>query len=142
METRRVVGRKIVAIEQRRTETNVGPRYDIEAIVLDNGVRLTFSVIESDGGEYVIDGAARLPGAAVIAPTSQELPIVGTYEPTEGDLVEVWLSLKPDGTGVWDPAVIRRLPDGALEWRPTGGGSGMRIGPEPQRLDRMRPRKP
>lgn len=55
MKAHDVVGRKIERIEQTRVETNVGWKYDLCAIVLDNGTVIRFSVLETpEGAEYVI----------------------------------------------------------------------------------------
>jgi len=51
MRARDAVGRKIVALEQRRTMTTGGPVWELEAIVLDNGTRLYAMAHEHPSGD-------------------------------------------------------------------------------------------
>lgn len=56
MKKRKVIGRKIVGIDQERTTDQAGkPVWAIKHIFLDNGTVLTFSVVEL-GHEYAIEG--------------------------------------------------------------------------------------
>jgi len=72
MKSRDVIGRKIVAVrqEKRPTSGEFGDDRDrkpgayewcLDAIILDNGATILFSVIETDGGEYEIVGRISQP---------------------------------------------------------------------------------
>lgn len=60
MNTRGVIGARIVAVRQVRTQTPTGQAWHIEAIELDNGHVLTFAVTEGEG-EYTITGHNHTP---------------------------------------------------------------------------------
>ena len=53
MNSRKIIGRKIVAVKQHREKTNGGWKAVLDYIELDNGVKLTPWTYEMpEGGEY------------------------------------------------------------------------------------------
>lgn len=56
MNTRNVIGRRIVAVRQTRTGSSTGPSVDVSAIVLDNGYEIRPNVVETnEGGDYLVE---------------------------------------------------------------------------------------
>jgi len=57
VKTRGVLGKRIVAVEQRRESRGQGysPENVVRALVLEDGTRLVPVTIETDTGEYVHD---------------------------------------------------------------------------------------
>jgi len=66
MKARAVVGKTIVAVEQHRVEdeTRKGVLYNVSAIVLDDGTRLTFQVAELES-DYAVTCTAYKHGKKV-----------------------------------------------------------------------------
>ena len=61
MRARDVVGKRIVAIEQQRTSDQCGRAFaHLDTLVLEDGTRITFSVVELPG-DYAIEATARRP---------------------------------------------------------------------------------
>lgn len=81
MKSRGIIGRRIVAIEQRRMNTRAEGEgdakfcWDVKGIVLDNGVVLLPLTVETDHGYYcteliVNDAGKRKRGAKTAAATT------------------------------------------------------------------------
>ena len=56
MQSRSVVGKRIVRVNQTRSLTNTGVAYDVHSILLENGTLIRFRVLETENDDYVIDG--------------------------------------------------------------------------------------
>ena len=56
MESKRVIGKRIVKVNQCRTVTNTGVAYNVSSIMLENGTLIRFRVLETENDDYVIDG--------------------------------------------------------------------------------------
>jgi hypothetical protein len=61
MNTRGVLGKKIVGVEQVSAMTNVGRRWHVSALVLEDGTRLVPEVCETPCDGYVIEVKVRTP---------------------------------------------------------------------------------
>jgi len=67
MKTRDIIGRKIVKVNQVRTQTDYGDTiYDVRSVELDNGTKLVFTVVELPS-DYAVEVMVLRPGTEYTA---------------------------------------------------------------------------